>query len=68
MKSYGEIILELRGEYDRLKALNRKTIYVMSAEISSETADRVKSYFEKLGSSVEIKMCPRKRWDIIITF
>ena len=67
--TYDELLSYMLSQYDTLMAKGRKTMFISTADISPETATTIKSYFEeKLKCTVEIKMCPRKKWDIIVTF
>ena len=66
--TYDELLSYMLSQYDTLKAKGRKTMYLSTMDISKKTAEDIKSYFEaELKCSVELKMCPRKKWDIIVS-
>lgn len=68
MKTYDEILSEIEFEVIRLKLNDRHIYYAFSIDISSETANRLRNYFSKEGYNIEIKVCPKKRFDIILEF
>jgi len=61
-------IKEIETDVSRLKLLGRHTFFMMSQEITNSQADKVREHFSNLKYDVEVKMCPRKKWDIIIKF
>ena len=66
MKTSAEIIPEIENEIVRLKSKNRTHYYSFRTEISLQTANEIKKHFS--GYSVEIKQCPLKNWDIIVSW
>jgi hypothetical protein len=61
-------IKEVEADVSRLKLLGRHTFFMMSQDITKSQADKITEYFSNLKYDVEVKMCPRKKWDIIIKF
>lgn len=68
MKKKSEWIRELEEDIVRLKSAGRKTLYVISGEMTSEIAKGVIKYFEDAGYTVESKKCfsCKNNWDVII--
>ena len=66
---YEELLSYMLSQYNALLAKGRKIMYIPTLDISTDTAERIKFYFEnELKCSVETRMCPRKKWDIVVTF
>jgi len=68
MKKKQEWITELTEDIIRLKNAGRKTLYLISAEMNTETANGIVKYFSDQGYSLESKKCAscKNNWDIII--
>jgi len=68
MKKKTEWITELTEDIIRLKNVNRKTLYLISAEMTTDIATAVIKYFKDAGYVVESKKCAscKNSWDIII--
>lgn len=66
MKTYEEILSEIEFEVTRLKLNDRHVYYAFSIDIPAETASRLRNHFTKEGYNVEIIICPRKKFDIIL--
>lgn len=68
MKKKIEWIAELTEDIIRLKNVNRKTLYLISAEMTTDTATAVIKHFEELGHVVESKKCAScvNKYDLII--
>lgn len=68
MKNKNEWITELTEDIIRLKNVNRKTLYLISAEMNTDIATAVVKHFKDEGYSVESKKCLscKNSWDIII--
>lgn len=68
MKKKIEWIIELTEDIIRLKNVKRKTLYLISAEMTTDTAKAVVKHFKDEGYSVESKKCLscKNSWDIII--
>lgn len=68
MKNKSEWITELTEDIIRLKNVGRKTLYLISAEMTTEIANGVTKHFKEIGYSVESKKCRscKNNWDIII--
>ena len=68
MKNKDEWIAELTEEIIRLKNLNRKSLYLISAEMTTDIASGVVNHFKEDGYSVESNKCLscRNSWDIIL--
>lgn len=65
-KTSEQWITEIDFSVQQLKLNNRHTYYGFSLDMTRETANAIKVYFEKENFQVEITMCPRKQWDIVI--
>lgn len=70
MKKKTEWITELTEDIVRLKNVNRKTLYLISAEMNTDTAKGIEEHFLKIGYGVEIRKCLscKKSWDLIISW
>ncbi len=70
MKSYDEYIEEITESIEISKQKNRKSIYLISAEMTNNIANGIKSYFEVLDYDVETKRCAvcQNVFDIIINW
>jgi len=66
MKSTQDYITEIDFQLENLRLNHRKYYYGFSLEMTKETANEVKSYFEKQGCGVVIRECPRKLFDLTI--
>lgn len=66
MKDFEAWKNEIEGALIILKKNNRRAYYGFSLEMTRETANQLRAYFEKNKYSVIIRECPRKLWDIII--
>lgn len=68
MKKKADWITELTEDIVRLKGVNRKTLYLISAEMTTGIATGVVNHFKEAGYIVESKKCLscRNSWDIII--
>ncbi len=68
MKKKSEWIAELTNDIARLKGVNRKTLFLISAEMTNEIATAVVKHFKDVGYTVESKKCSscKNSWDIII--
>jgi hypothetical protein len=68
MKKKSEWIKELTEDIIRLKNKGRKKLYLISAEMNTETANGIEKHFSDQGYSVETKKCQscKNNWDIII--
>lgn len=68
MKSKKEWIEELESDIIRLKSYGRKTLYLISAEMNTETANGIVKNFLDQGYIVESKKCLscKNNWDIIL--
>ncbi len=68
MRKKQEWITELTEDIIRLKEHGRKTLYLISAEMNTETANVIEKYFLDQGYSVEIKKCSSciNKWDVIL--
>lgn len=69
MKKKQEWITELTEDIIRLKNAGRKILYLISAEMNTETANGVMKHFQESGYVVEIKRClscKKNSWDFII--
>lgn len=68
MKNKDEWIGELTEEIVRLKGLNLKSLYLISAEMTTDIATAVVKHFEELGHLVESKKCAScvNKYDLII--
>lgn len=68
MKKKTEWITELTEDIVRLKSVNRKTLYLISAEMTTDIATAVVKHFKDAGYTVESKRCLtcKNSWDIII--
>lgn len=68
MKKKTEWITELTEDIVRLKNVGRKTLYLISAEMTNEVATAVVKHFKDNSYIVESKKCLscKNSWDIII--
>ncbi len=68
MKKKQEWITELTEDIIRLRNAGRKTLYLISAEMNTETANGVVKHFSDQGYTVESKKCQscKNSWDIIL--
>lgn len=68
MKKKQEWITELTEDIVRLKNVGRKTLYLISAEMTNAIATGVVNHFKEAGYTVESKKCSscKNSWDIII--
>lgn len=68
MKKKQEWITELSEDIIRLKEHGRKTLYLISAEMNTETAKGVVKHFSDQGYIVESKRCAScvNKWDLIL--
>lgn len=68
MKKKSDWITEITEDIIRLKNVNRKTLYLISAEMTNEIATAVVKHFEELGYVVESKKCSScvNKYDVII--
>jgi hypothetical protein len=62
------LIASIEKDIERIRSNNRHTYFAMSQDITETEAEKVRSHFSSLNYDVEVKMCPRKKWDIIIKF
>jgi len=65
-KSSQDWITEIDFQLENLKLNKRKYYYGFSLEMTKETANEVKSYFEAQGHGVVLRECPRKLFDLTI--
>ncbi len=68
MKTADQWITEIDFKVQQLRLSNRHAYYGFMLEMTQETANAIKKYFEEEGCQVEVTMCPRKNWDVIIQF
>ena len=68
MKKKNEWVTELTEDIIRLKNVNRKTLYLISAEMTTDIATAVIKHFKDAEYIVEFKKCAscKNSWDIII--
>lgn len=68
MKKKSEWIEELESDIIRHKGYGRKTLYLISAEMNTETANGIVKHFLDQGYSVESKKCAscKNNWDLIL--
>lgn len=68
MKKKSEWITELTEDIIRLKNAGRKTLYLISAEMNTETANGIVKHFLDQGYDVDSKRCAScvNKWDIIL--
>lgn len=68
MKKKNEWIAELTQDIVRLKNVNRKILYLISAEMTTDIATGVAKHFKEAGYTVESKKCNScvNKYDIII--
>lgn len=70
MKKKQEWIAEIESDISRLKAAGRKTLYLISAEMDTKTANGVIGYFTKQGYVLEVRKCNscNNSYDIIMSW
>ena len=68
MKDTQSWISEIDFQVENLKLNNRHAYYGFSLDMTKETAYSIVSYFENQNCQVEVSMCPRRQWDVIITW
>lgn len=68
MKSTQDYITEIDFQVKDLKEKKRNGYYGFSLEMTKQTANEIKAYFEKENCQVEIRECPRKLWDLVVTW
>lgn len=68
MKKKKEWITELTEDIVRLKNVGRKTLYLISGEMTADIATGVVKHFKEAGYTVEFKKCNScvNKYDIII--
>jgi hypothetical protein len=68
MKKKQEWITELTEDIVRLKNAGRKTLYLISAEMNTETANGIVKHFLDHGYDVESNRCAScvNKWDLIL--
>lgn len=68
MKKKQDWITELTEDIIRLKKAGRKTLYLISAEMNTETSNGIVKHFSDQGYDVESKKCGscRNKWDLIL--
>lgn len=66
MKSYEEWLQEIEFEIERLRLNSRHVYYAFSVEMTRSTATLLEKYFKEIGYTVQITVCPKKQWDLII--
>lgn len=68
MKTKKEWIEELESDILRLKNKGRKTLYLISGEMNTETANGIIKHFADQEYDVKSKKCLscKNNWDIII--
>jgi hypothetical protein len=66
MKTQADWITEIDFQLENLRLNHRKCYYGFSLEMTQDTANTVKAYFEKAGHGVVIRRCPRGLFDVTI--
>jgi len=68
MKTTDEWVSEIESHISNLKNRERKTLYLISAEMLQETSKVVEIHFTELGYTVDIRKCNQctNTFDIII--
>jgi hypothetical protein len=61
-------IEEVDKKIDELKIIGIKSFYASKTKFSKSTKEEFKNYFESKKYNVEIRMCPRGLYDVIIQF
>lgn len=68
MKTANDWITEIDFQLEYLKLNKRHSYYGFSLEMTKQTANEIETYFKKEGYQVEMRECPRKLFDCVITW
>ena len=66
MKDTHTWISDIDFVLESIRLRQGKCYYGFSLEMTQQTANEIKRYFEQAGHGVVIRECPRKLWDITI--